>query len=427
MSKIIRVQDGDYKVVTGSGRTIAFDTGGNSIVEPVGWSGGVIITGDLVVYGNTTTLESEELYIEDNIIHINVGDPGPGVSGDGTSGIQISRQSTPPVSGFEDVYILWSENLRTGSLDSGTFVFADGTYQPTDEATLTNALKPIATNGIDSANGNLLIDLGSNGILKVSDNVTLYEYRVLDYNKLNVSFNIVNTQRFANKATITVDGNLNDYGIVDNDFVDVVSLDYSFSATLAQINVINSTTFEYSNPGPDAPSQSYISGTAGSVVPNTVYNKDTIPNMQAVVDYTKSAIISYGSNFALNSIGELDTRITARDIFGTGSASNLIFEVDGAEKLLINEFGLHTGNLRIDNSSIGNYKALGENNVVELDSFLSLQVQSVDATTTPSGYIKLYAKNNPGQGDTGVFFKNTAGTSDELISKTKAVIYSLIL
>jgi hypothetical protein len=33
----------------------------------------------------------------------------------------------------------------------------------------------------------------------------------------------------------------------------------------------------------------------------------------------------------------------------------------------------------------------------------------------------------PGTGGTGLFFVNTEGTRDELISKTKALLYSLIL
>lgn len=419
MSKIIRVQEGDYKIVTSSGNTIALDTGGNLPVEPVGWSGGVIITGDLVVYGNTTSVNSEELYITDNVIHINDGQTGNGVSGDGTAGIQIDRGN------YDDAYILWSENLKTGSLDSGTFAFVDETYQPTDEATLVGALLPIATNGINTGGGDLLLIAGpGNGIVTVSGTAN-YENRVLDYNKLGVAFNIINTQRSANKATISIDGNLNDYGIVDNAYVDIICVVFSFSTTLAQINVINSNTFEYVNPGPDALSSAYLPGTAGSVIPYPVYDKDTIPNMQAVVDYTKSAIETYG--VTTNNIGEYDTRVRARDISGTGSASNITFEVDGTERALINEFGLHTGNLRIENSSIGNYKLTGENNVVKLDSFLSLQNQIVDPVTTPNGYIKLYASADQGTGGTGLYFLNSLGTKDELISKTKALLYSLIL
>jgi hypothetical protein len=47
--------------------------------------------------------------------------------------------------------------------------------------------------------------------------------------------------------------------------------------------------------------------------------------------------------------------------------------------------------------------------------------------STPIGYVKVFSRNNPGTGGTGLFFTNTVGTTDELISKTKALLYSLIL
>jgi len=84
MSKVVRVQDGDYKIVTQLNGTITLDTG-NQI-------GQVIVTGDLLVQGNTTTVESETMTVKDNIIYLNYGETGAGVSL-GTAGISIERGS----------------------------------------------------------------------------------------------------------------------------------------------------------------------------------------------------------------------------------------------------------------------------------------------------------------------------------------------
>lgn len=59
---------------------------------------------------------------------------------------------------------------------------------------------------------------------------------------------------------------------------------------------------------------------------------------------------------------------------------------------------------------------------VKVNKSLSLQDQSAPSST--SGYTKVYS-NTPGGGGSGVYFVNTTA-SDELVSKTKAIVYSLI-
>lgn len=131
MSKVVRVQDGDYKLITQLNGTITLDTG-NQI-------GQVIITGDLLVQGNTTTVESETLTIRDNIIYINKDEVGAGVTL-GTAGISIERGSQPDVSIFYDEA-------------SDTFRFIDGL----------NNLVPLQSNFIKSGGSDLrLIGTGTN-------------------------------------------------------------------------------------------------------------------------------------------------------------------------------------------------------------------------------------------------------------------------
>ena len=131
MSKVVRVSDGDYKVVTQLNGTITLDTG-NQV-------GQVIITGDLLVQGNTTTVDSETLTIRDNIIYINKDEVGAGVTL-GTAGISIERGTEPDVSLFYDEA-------------SDTFRFIDGL----------NNLVPLQSNFIKSGGSDLrLIGTGTN-------------------------------------------------------------------------------------------------------------------------------------------------------------------------------------------------------------------------------------------------------------------------
>ena len=88
----------------------------------------------------------------------------------------------------------------------------------------------------------------------------------------------------------------------------------------------------------------------------------------------------------------------------------------------IDNFGLTVGNIQITNNTIAN---ISNDNVI-IDNVLNI-ANRVTTHTTPTGYVKLYSKAIPGTGGTGLYFVNTLGTNDELISKTKALLYSLIL
>lgn len=148
MSKVVRVQDGDYKIVTQLNGTITLDTG-NQI-------GQVIVTGDLLVQGNTTTVESETMTVKDNIIYLNYGETGAGVSL-GTAGISIERGSATDVSLFFDE-------------TTDTFRFIDG---------LGN-LVPLQSNYITSGNGDLRLFTGvGTGVISVTGTVN-YENNVTD-------------------------------------------------------------------------------------------------------------------------------------------------------------------------------------------------------------------------------------------------------
>ena len=84
MSKILKVSQGDYRIQVPTGNSITLDTG---------TTGSVIITGDLDIKGQTTTIESVNATVSDNILVLNIGEPhtnGTGITL-GSSGIQIDR------------------------------------------------------------------------------------------------------------------------------------------------------------------------------------------------------------------------------------------------------------------------------------------------------------------------------------------------
>ena len=83
MSKFLVVNDGDYTLKVQPGGTINLDVGPNN------GGGTVKITGDLIVDGDQTTLNTQELDVEDSIIRVNKGDTtGGGVASPG-AGIEF--------------------------------------------------------------------------------------------------------------------------------------------------------------------------------------------------------------------------------------------------------------------------------------------------------------------------------------------------
>ena len=104
MGQVIQT-NGDYNIKTREGGTILFDTG-----EGVGE---VKVTGNLVVEGETLTVSAENLTVQDNIIVVNFGEQGQGVSLR-YSGLEVDRGPTTP-----NVSFVWDELLKTWILAAG--------------------------------------------------------------------------------------------------------------------------------------------------------------------------------------------------------------------------------------------------------------------------------------------------------------------
>jgi hypothetical protein len=97
MSKFVTVPNGDYTIKVQDNGSIRLDTGAGV--------GEVRITGDLIVEGETTTVNTTNLEIEDNILLLNKGETGAGV-GEGTAGIRIDRGT------LDDAQIIFDESLE---------------------------------------------------------------------------------------------------------------------------------------------------------------------------------------------------------------------------------------------------------------------------------------------------------------------------
>lgn len=403
MTKVVRVRDSDYKIVvgsTGSPANIILDT--NPTGE-FGAQGTVIVTGDLLVKGNTTVIQSETLAVTDNIIEINKGELQDGVKTLGTTaGISIDRGTQEAVS------FLWDENLVSRDAvsnlaEAGTFKFVDSK----------DNLKPIATNSINTLGGNLALISDGTGVITVTG-TSNYEENILNYSKLNTFFEIKSIKRFANVAQITLS---TIHGMSTGDRVDISCFfDSTFDGVFVPITVVTDTTFTYPSVGINITEFVFRDDKGGVVRPNPIVDDDHIPNMKAVADYTISSL----NNYTGKKIQEVDTRVQVFDADLSG-ASEIVFTVDGNQRAIITNGGLSVDNINIFGNSISNF--LTDN--LRIDSVLSLEHKTIEPTPI-AGYTTLYAKADSEAGGTGIFFVN-GNETDELINKTKALLYALIL
>jgi len=152
MGQFLRV-NGDYNIRAGDGAKITLDTG------PVASGGSVRVTGNLVVEGETVSVSATDLSIEDNIISLNVGEVGPGVTL-GYSGIEIERGSTASITPQNNASFLYDESTDAWIIAHGT---APGPFN-FDASSL--RLKQILTNTTTDSGDLTLIGTGT-GVVKV--------------------------------------------------------------------------------------------------------------------------------------------------------------------------------------------------------------------------------------------------------------------
>ena len=154
MGQFLRV-NGDYHIKTEEGARITLDTGPNV--------GSVRVTGDLVVEGATVVIAATNLDIEDNIIVLNKGETGAGVTLD-YSGIEIDRGTLGEAS------LIWNENIAipagSSSSNTGGWQFVSGTGGVYSFSDSRLKLKEILTEATTDSGDLLLIGQGT-GVVKV--------------------------------------------------------------------------------------------------------------------------------------------------------------------------------------------------------------------------------------------------------------------
>ena len=167
-----------------------------------------------------------------------------------------------------------------------------------------------------------------------------------------------------------------------------------------------------------------------------VVDDNHIPNKKFVTNYVASSGgIADVTNIHFPITG---TPVQANVVCASGTVTSTIWNgTSNVTKLLISGAGVTMGNVLIANDSVSNTSAnnlilSATNSNIEVSGTLNLDYQADQLA--PSGNAnKIYSKASEGAGRTGIYFTSnnaygaTAYNNDELVSKNRAVLLSILL
>jgi hypothetical protein len=339
------------------GGKITLDTGDNV--------GEVRVTGNLVVTGATLTVETANLNVQDNVIILNYGESGAGVTLD-YSGIQIDRGTLPPASFvYDEANGYWF--LAAGA-QPGPFSFSnDGTNPENPRSTSRLKLKEILTDSTD--NGDLLLIGTGTGVLKVGDRSPGpgYETFVTDPDDVPNKQYVDNAIRDNPTFQILSDGPINPLSPLPNNATRVIVTDADVSDLG---NGVSSLDYFFQNTG----ETTLDDRSAVSIL------VDGILNSQFYTDRTYIQDLDISDN---------QITINREDAFNN---TNIVITVPGTGKLQTNH---------------------------------ALQLDNWNITPSYASNATIINSKPPSIGTTGLFFSHSQG-SGEFISKNKALVFSMI-
>jgi hypothetical protein len=354
MSRIIQVNDSDYKVRV---RTNGQNDSNGTVTLDVGTDGKVIVTGNLTVFGETTTVASTVVAITDPTFVINnqVRYPdsapeqqvpyGNGINTPtGEAGIVIGRGIHPDGNAeiFFSESLYWYDN-QTNSNKEGAFVFK----------TSNTLLAGIRTNSITTNDKDQNLNLlGPSPTPRETGTGT---------------------------AILTVHG-VSDYADRINNKLPNQA---AFEEAIPNVAWVNGAIDTYFTSTPPSFLQ------RGDTVLR-IYDT-SLSDVESKLDLKINAVVN--ATFKIGEFTVQDFRFTNGTIETLSPANDLILRSAG------------TGSVTIDDT-------------------LKINMVTEDPTQT-GGSVKIYTKNET-YGGTGVYFVNNQNTRDELVSRRKALAYSMI-
>src|SRR6056300_576992 len=148
MASVVQIPEDDYIIKVQPGGTITLDTGASQ--------GEVIFTGNFTVAGTQTIISSTNLDVTDNIITVNYGETGSGISL-GTAGLRVDRGNASDAQVIFDETPSWTDPI-TDTLIQGLWTFKKANGE----------LTAIQTVAINTNGGDLNLINAGTGVISVT-------------------------------------------------------------------------------------------------------------------------------------------------------------------------------------------------------------------------------------------------------------------
>lgn len=163
------------------------------------------------------------------------------------------------------------------------------------------------------------------------------------------------------------------------------------------------------------------------------FDDDTLVNVRGLIDYVSSYhLYNYQDRITASDSAVTPTYILAEDTEAGDLSNKISVVVNGANIATFFQTRLEVENLRFDDNVITSNDINGTiilqgtgTGQIQVNDFMNLTVQDDTTLSAPADGVVLYSKA-VGDGGTGLYFKNQDSTQDEIISRNKALLYSII-
>lgn len=343
--------------------TIQIDEGGEIVLNP-GLTGSVSINGSVDIAGSLTAGSSTTIDSEDLLVYDNTITINKGETGAGVSATTAGIIIDRGTR--DDARLFFDENktsIRADASIPGAFVFQDATALGGNLALFSLYASGVFTGGEDLR----LIGTG-NGKVTVTGTVD-YETNIWNYagDGATIPEDVSQSDRLSRSSEFDDDTLVNVRGLID--YVSSYHL-YNF--------------------------QDRIVARLGDATPTYVLAQDDDNNSKVSVVVENNTITEF-----------LPTSVKIQNMRLDGDA--------GSGNSRITSYSLN-GKIIIQGTGTGQ---------VQVNDFFNLTLQDDTLLPNPSNGVVLYSKTL-GDGGTGLYFKNQDGTTDEIISRNKALLYSII-
>ncbi len=400
MSKVLKIADDNYRISVRSGGHITLD---------LDYEGTVYILGNLNVKGTQTTVESEEIALENNILTLNVGQTGNGISAlvGYQSGIEIERGDYP------NAQLFFKETVPHTRQEPKTFT-ATATTSTGNWITLTNS-DNVSVGSIITFSGTVFGNVQS-----------ATPYYILDYNSGTDQIRIGSLLGGSALVLSSASGSMTGTASYFEEFGSWQMKTDDGKLSGLEVEAITAgngdLSIDMQNSGSTVRVTNTSTYTSDVSDPNTLVTKDWTENYVAAGSYaTGIADVStiYFENVTIKS------RVTTDN-------NSIDFYIDESLRSTVTVNGLDVDNVNIftntiKNSTTANLILTSTGGNIEVDSVLQLNDKS--APSAASGKTRFWSASNPltytGTGKTGIYFTNLINT-EELISKNRALLFSIL-